>query len=103
MLTTVFKFCHIYRVQQPSNVPEPTYELVVKHGDDINMDKNPAYSVQDTSMKYDDVKMDRNPAYSVQDTLMKYDDVNMDRNPAYSVNTRHYDYISEKDQTETEQ
>ena len=83
MLTTVFKFCHIYSLQQPSSVPEPTYELVAKHGDDINMDKNPAYSVQDTSMKYVDV--------------------NMDRNPAYSVNTRHYDYISEKNQTEAKQ
>ena len=38
-------------VQQPSNVPDPTYELVAKpDNDDVNMEKNPAYSVQDTSM-----------------------------------------------------
>ena len=41
----------MHSVQQPSNIPEPTYELVAKIGnDDVNMEKNPAYSVQDTSM-----------------------------------------------------
>ena len=42
----------MHSVQQPSNIPEPTYELVGKpaDNDDVNMDKNPAYSVQDTSM-----------------------------------------------------
>ena len=46
-----FIFCHVHSVQQPSNVPDPTYELVAKpDNDDVNMEKNPAYSVQDTSM-----------------------------------------------------
>ena len=39
----------MYSVQQPPNAPEPTYELMAKP-DDVNMEKNPAYSVQDTSM-----------------------------------------------------
>ena len=42
---------HTCSVQCPSNAPEPTYELVSKpNEDDVNMEKNPAYSVQDTSM-----------------------------------------------------
>ena len=41
----------MHSVQQPSNIKEPTYELVAKIGnDDVNIEKNPAYSVQDTSM-----------------------------------------------------
>ena len=41
----------MHSVQQPSNIPEPTYELVTKpDNNDVNMEKNPAYSVQDTSM-----------------------------------------------------
>ena len=41
----------MHSVQQPSNIPDPTYELVAKIGnDDVNMEKNPAYSVQYTSM-----------------------------------------------------
>ena len=41
----------MHSVQQPSNIPDPTYELVAKIGnDDVNIAKNPAYSVQDTSM-----------------------------------------------------
>ena len=45
-------FCHMHSVQQSSSVPDPTYELVAKpdNDDDVNMEKNPAYSVQDTSM-----------------------------------------------------
>ena len=45
--------CHVHSIQQPSNIPEPTYELVTKtadNNDDVNIEKNPAYSVQDTSM-----------------------------------------------------
>ena len=45
--------CHVHSVQQPSKIPEPTYELVTKkadNNDDVNIEKNPAYSVQDTSM-----------------------------------------------------
>ena len=41
-------FC--YSVQKSSNVPEPTYEMIDKPNNDVNMEKNPAYSVQDTSM-----------------------------------------------------
>ena len=37
----------MYSVQPP----EPTYEMVVKH-DDVEMEKNPAYSVQDTSVNH---------------------------------------------------
>ena len=41
----------LYSVQQPSSVPDPTYELVAKpDNDDVNIEKNPAYLVQDTSM-----------------------------------------------------
>ena len=41
----------MYSVQQPSNVPDPTYALVTKPDDgDVKMEMNPAYSVQDTSM-----------------------------------------------------
>ena len=83
LLTVLFNFCYICSVQQPSTVPEPTYELVVKHDDDINMEKNPAYSVQDTSMKCDQVNNENSP-YSVQDT-------------------HHYDFISESNQTKAEQ
>ena len=56
-------------MQQPSSVP------VVKHYYDINMEKNPAYSVQGTSMKCDEVN-NENSRYSAQDT-------------------HHYDFISE--------
>ena len=48
-----FIFYHMHSVQQPSNIPEPTYELVTKkpdNDDDVNIEKNPAYSVQYTSM-----------------------------------------------------
>ena len=31
-------------------MPEPTYEMIDKPNNDVNMEKNPAYSVQDTSM-----------------------------------------------------
>ena len=41
---------YTYSVQHPSNAPEPTYELVSKANEDVSMEKNPAYSVQDTSM-----------------------------------------------------
>ena len=35
----------------PFSALEPTYELVSKPNDDgVNLEKNPAYSVQDTSM-----------------------------------------------------
>ena len=39
-------------LQSPPNAPEPepTYELVSKPIEDVNIEKNPAYSVQDTSM-----------------------------------------------------
>ena len=40
-----------YSAQQPCNAPEPTYEMIAKH-DEVNMEKNPAYSVQDTSMDH---------------------------------------------------
>ena len=41
----------MHSVQQPSNIPDPTYEQVAKIGNnDVNIEKNPAYSVQDTSM-----------------------------------------------------
>ena len=42
----------IQSLQCPSNAPkpEPTYELVSKPIEDVNMEKNPAYSVQDTSV-----------------------------------------------------
>ena len=42
----------MHSVQQPSNIPEPTYEVIAKpdNDDDVNMEKNPAYSVQDTSV-----------------------------------------------------
>ena len=45
-------FYDMHSVQQPSNIPEPTYEVIAKpdNDDDVNMEKNPAYSVQDTSM-----------------------------------------------------
>ena len=46
---SLFDYCYLYSVQQPPNAPEPTYELMAKP-DDVNMEKNPAYSVQDTSM-----------------------------------------------------
>ena len=40
----------IYSVR-PSNAPEPTYEMIPKP-DNVNMEKNPAYSVQDTSVDH---------------------------------------------------
>ena len=47
-LTCIYSICS---AKQPSSVPDPTYELVAKpDNDDVNMEKNPAYSVQDTSM-----------------------------------------------------
>ena len=44
--------CSVQSLQYPSNAPEPepTYELVSKSNEDVNLEKNPAYSVQDTSM-----------------------------------------------------
>ena len=36
---------------QPSNAPEPTYEMIGKH-DNVKLEENPAYSVQDTSMNH---------------------------------------------------
>ena len=42
-----------YRVQCPSSAVDPTYELVSKTNNDddgVNLEKNPAYSIQDTSM-----------------------------------------------------
>ena len=48
--------------------------------------------------------MEKNPAYSVQDTSMKCDEVNMDKNSPSSVqDTHHYDFISESNQTKAEQ
>ena len=48
---SLFKDCFTHSVQCSSNAPEPTYELVGKpNEDDVNLEKNPAYSVQDTSM-----------------------------------------------------
>ena len=41
----------MYSVKQPSNAPQPTYEMIAKP-DDVNMEKNPAYSVQDTSVDH---------------------------------------------------
>ena len=45
-------FYDMHSVQQPSSIPEPTYEIIAKpdSDDDVNMENNPAYSVQDTSM-----------------------------------------------------
>ena len=42
--------------------------------------------------------MEKNPAYSVQDTSMKCDEVNMN-----VQDTHHYDFISESNQTKAEQ
>ena len=47
--------------------------------------------------------MEKNPAYSVQDTLMKCE-VNMDESSPCSVqDTHHYDLISESNHTKAEQ
>ena len=46
--------------------------------------------------------MEKNPAYAVQDTSMKCDEVNNEN--AYSVqDTHHYDFISGSNKTEAEQ
>ena len=52
LITCHLCICHMHSVQRPSNIPEPTYEVIAKpdNDDDVNMEKNPAYSVQDTSM-----------------------------------------------------
>ena len=49
LLRWSFDFCYLHSEQQPPNAAEPAYEMIAKP-DDVNMEKNPAYSVQDTSM-----------------------------------------------------
>ena len=55
----------------PSSALEPTYELVSKPNDDddgVNLEKNPAYSVQDTSIlhPYDFIPADSNQTKAKQ-------------------------------------
>ena len=51
-----------YRIRRP-NIPEPTYELVTKlTSDDVNMEKNPSYSVADAQDSSSDHHYDVIPA-----------------------------------------
>ena len=74
----------LYYSSNHQNTAEPAYQLVEKPTpkEDVQMDKNPAYSIndtQDTAEDHQDVQMDKNPAYSINDTQDTSED-------------HHYDY-----------
>ena len=49
--SNIYSYMYINSVQQTSKIPDPTYELIAKpDNNDVNMETNPAYSVQDTSV-----------------------------------------------------
>ena len=74
----------LYYSSNHQNTAEPGYELVEKPTlkEDVQMDKNPAYSfndTQDAAEDHQDIQMDKNPAYSINDTQDTSED-------------HHYDY-----------
>ena len=95
---------------QPSNAPEPLYELITRPGDDVDTGMNPAHSVQDTAMTKpsDDVDMVPytdtaiNPVYAAQDTPTtrprRDDDVDIE---AYT-SVDHPDFTPEGNHTQAE-